>query len=162
MRGFGKFGAQDTQLQHLSEDDFPDDTVENGKLEEKIVFIRKCCNLGSAEDEIRQLGQNFQDQFTGSLDEDKQSYVEQVGKTEWVLIKTDFMRWIQQGYRNRSMNSMNLFGVEFCPTGQEFSRQIRSLWVDHCHLNPGQQTHNVDSVKFPSTDFSFIESIQPP
>ena len=165
MRGFREFGAQDTQFQHFSENDSPDDTVKNGKCEEKIVFICKCHDPGSAENEIRQLigqqlGQSFQDQFTNSLDEDRRSYMEQVGKTEWILIKTDLMKWIQQGYR-KGIIPKKLFGIE--PTGQQLHEQMRTTRVDY-HLSVklkqpwwqsvlAQKTYNIE-VKFSPTEFS--------
>ena len=86
--------------------------------------------------------------------------MEQVGKTEWILIKTDLMKWIQQGYR-KGIIPKKLFGIE--PTGQQLHEQMRTTRVDY-HLSVklkqpwwqsvlAQKTYNIE-VKFSPTEFS--------
>ena len=138
MRGFEEFGAHDTEFSAIRESDSPDDTVGKGKLEDKVVFIKKCRNIGDAESQIRhligqQLGKAFQDQFTANLGDEKRSALNQVGMTEWVLINTDLMKAIQQQYRRNwpSMlvaNHQHGFGVLFglCRPGILFGLQIQT------------------------------------
>ena len=108
MRGFEGFGAshKGTQFQHIQEGDSPDDTLEKGKFEENIVFIKKCTQLGDAERNIRKLighpefnNEAFQEKFKKSLSGDRQGYIDQVGMTEWVLVPTELTNLIQGDYR---------------------------------------------------------------
>ena len=46
MRGIEGFGAQGTHFSVIRENDSPADTVEKGKLEENIVFIKQCHRKG--------------------------------------------------------------------------------------------------------------------
>ena len=85
--------------------------------------------------------------------------MEQVGKTEWILIKTDLMKWIQQGYR-KGIIPKKFFGIELCPTGQELREQMHTLWANY-HLSSKmsqplwQNIRRYDNVevKFSPTDF---------
>ena len=176
MKAFKEFGVHDTQFHCLCENDSPEYTIEKGKREEKVVFIRKCRNLGNAENKIRQIighsiGQDirFQDQFTQALYEDKQEYVKQVGKTEWVLIKTNLLEWIQSDFRH----NWNMAAIQrdptlsvHCPTGEQFCAQIFSL----CFMHEQNQQHSLPQdtvayeveIRFPPTNFTFSVSIQNP
>ena len=60
MGGFKYLGAADTEFQQLKNSDGPDTTIEKGKSEPKIVFIRKCYasnerEIEAAEENIRKL-----------------------------------------------------------------------------------------------------------
>ena len=174
MRAFEEFGAQDTQFHYLRENDSPLNTIEKGKREEKVIFITRCHDLGNAENKIRQtigydLRQNmeFQYRFTQTLDEDKQEYEKQVGKTEWVVIRTNLMKCIQEHYRrNWSVSAMLSSRLADCPTGEEFRAEIFSLCFQYEQNQ--QQGLPQDTVpyevriQFPPTNFSFSVYLQNP
>ena len=175
MSGFEGFGvaAAETQFKFIRESDPPDVTVENGKSEDNVIFIQQCCSLGDAERKIRCLiaEQNdrdlkpFQDQFKKRLGRERQSYVDRVGMTEWILASTDLVTRIRMNYRRYwgetkpgyLQDPLSAFNPY--PTGEQFYKQIFDILVTY-NFNLGQaqlqeEAPNV-TVNFQPTGFSCV------
>ena len=148
MGSFEEFGATDgTQFNFISESDSPDAAVEKGKREENVIFIQKCCSLRNAEGDIRQLlgqnrlGQRFRDQFKESLSDVQESYIKQVGMTEWILIPTALMSSIQQEFRrnwtgpgsfiSNSQYRRSIYVIIGCKSGRQFYNNLASFRGDY-------------------------------
>ena len=183
MRGLERFGANWSHFKEIGEIESPDDTVKNGRSEVNIIFIKKCCDIGSAESDIRKLigddcGQAFRDQFKRTLDDDKQSYVDKVGMTEWVLMRNDLMEAIQNQYRQNwcSISFQQSHDDHLCRSGQKCTA---SLTPSSCHTVTGNEffgqmrsfhfrvlTQRVTptsyvKIKFPPTEFAYIHKLKP-
>ena len=172
MRSFEEFGAHNAHFQNLDEND----TVDKCKQEASIIFLKKCYdvkrNVEDAEVKIRkllgrELGPDFQDQFTSSLDYSKHQHVSKVGKTEWILIETGRMKRIQEHFRHNGIACIiELSVMGKSPTGGDVYKQLGRIVNSH---NLGQQRfrlpqvdHNVE-IKFTPTGFTFpIGPIRPP
>ena len=109
------------------------------------------------------IGQNiqFRDQFTQSLSEEKREYEKQVGKTEWVLIKTNLMKWIQEGFR-RNWDTLRSGLADRSLTGGQFQEKIRSFCLRY-KQNQQQGLPQVTvpcevKIQFPPTNFTFSVS----
>ena len=181
MRGLKGFGAseEETKFASLKEEDSLDDTFTKGKREDNIIFFKKCCSIGEAEKKIRQLigvdlGESFRRQFKEQLGRDKQGYVDEVGMTEWVLIRTSLMKSIQQEFR-RNWPQSSMFAdcrrqpkhiwcsINLCPTGEQFRRQIESvLRAYQMHVNLAQEAYKVTITFPPLTNFSYVVDIERP
>ena len=170
MGSFEEFGATDgTQFNFISENDSPDATVEKGKREENVIFIQKCCSLRNAEGDIRQLlgqnrlGQRFRDQFKESLSDVQESYIKQVGMTEWILIPTALMSSIQQEFRrnwtgpgsfiSNSQYRRSIYAFIGCKSGQQFYNNLESFQGDY-QLTAPMMAHKV-RIEFLPKSFTF-------
>lgn len=105
MGGFKNLGASDTEFQRFNSSVSPDEAIKFGKNEPKIIFIRKCCvsnetEIEVIEEKIRKFigypcASDFQQLFKSQINPAQRNYLDRVGKTEWVIMPTDFMYHIQ-------------------------------------------------------------------
>ena len=162
MRGLEGLSAPGTHFSKIRENDSPDNTVEKGRLEDKVVFIKKCGDIESAERDIRELlgidcgqSQGFQDQFKGSIGDDKKRYIGQVGMTEWVLMANDLMKSIQDQYRQNW--SSNFFQRRhYDSSSSTFVRQMQSFYFTA--FKPMRIITSVSrniNIEFPPTEFTY-------
>lgn len=171
FQGLGDSGQWFTDGLKTSNHDCAGNTFYKGKSEDKIVFIQKCRDLRDAEDQIRQrigkkLDSTFQEQFRQSVDPDKRSYTDRVGITEWVLMRTDLMKYIQQDYRSTWTTAacpedpiLQMTHIQshrsLDPTGCEFTSEIFVRCYQH-ELNCGLALHGgMVKIKFLPTRFEF-------
>ena len=166
MRGLEEFGAKGPHFSQIRENDLPDDTVKKGQSEDNIIFIKKCSAIGSTERDIRKLigidcGQAFQDQFKATIGDD--SYIDQVGMTEGVLMRNDLMKAIQHQYRqnwNLELFRRHYQATSSCPTGNVFFTQMdsfRSRVLKQRNIIP-PLPYDI-KIHFPPTRFSYTHVV---
>ena len=176
IEGFG-VAAAETQFKFIRESDPSSVTVEKGKSEDNVIFIQQCHsvkrpNKMDCESAIRQrigrqeLSKRFRDEFKKSifdrLEGDGESYVEQVGMTEWVLASTTLIGQIQQNMR-RKIWKLSLPG---CPSGEEFLQDLirqksQSQTQDKEQVFYGFKTPHKVKIKLPPTSFAYDQDILP-
>ena len=119
MGGFKNLGASDTEFQCFNSSVSPDEAIEFGKNEPKIIFIRKCRasyekEIEVAEEKIRSwvgcpCASDFQQQFESQIDPAKLKYLDRVGKTEWIIMQTELMYHIQQQEYRRDWINQSIY-----------------------------------------------------
>ena len=133
FNAFEVFGELQPLLRSLSRSDNPQTAVAKAKSMNEIIFIEKLLTPGNAEHDIRatlqagqpELPQEFFDKFIASIPQEKKGYLDVVGMTEWLMVKTDLAGMLQRKFRGGGIFELGLVGL--VPNGEQLTCAVNKV-----------------------------------
>ena len=154
-------------LQEINSTDDLQTVLRKAKLLESVIFLVKVKDIGTAENDIRNilgrsLGQGFINHFLECLndEEQKKPFEDNSGMTEWVLMDAELATHLQCKFRFNELYRSYLHLLPQTPKGSDVHRQLRAHGINYyIRRNRSANLPPRFHISFRPTNFSYTLQI---